>query len=128
MTFPETFARFWRVDVLNGDDQPLTSVRLEFRGVERQIYFRAEPGRPYRILLGNDQASSPTYDFARVFRPFDPKVLPVAQLGSEELTTNYSDPRPFTERHPNVLWVALAAGVVLLAYAALRALRPAPAP
>jgi hypothetical protein len=46
----------------------------------------------------------------------------------EELTSNYTDPRPFTERHPNLLWLALAIAVVLLSYAALRALRTPNAP
>jgi len=49
-------------------------------------------------------------------------------LGTEEPTSNYADPRPFTERHPNLLWLALAIAVVLLGYAALRALRTPNAP
>jgi hypothetical protein len=49
-------------------------------------------------------------------------------LGAEEVTSNYADPRPFTERHPNLLWIALGLAVVLLGSVALRALRaPAPA-
>src|SRR5207248_5406367 len=27
-------------------------------------------------------------------------------LGPEEDTANYADPRPFSERHPNLLWIA----------------------
>jgi Protein of unknown function (DUF3999) len=124
VNFPEAFARFWRVDVLNENDQPLTNVHLELHGVERQIYFRAEPPRSYRILYGNDKAPSPAYDFGKIFDQTDPKILPQAQIGPEDVTNNYYDPRPFTERHPNVLWVALGAGVILLGYTALRTLRP----
>jgi hypothetical protein len=36
---------------------------------------------------------------------------------------NYVDPNPFTERHPNLLWAALGLAVILLGYAAVRALR-----
>ena len=46
-----------------------------------------------------------------------------AAFGSEELTSNYFDPRPFTERHPALLGLALGIAVILLGYAALRALR-----
>jgi hypothetical protein len=47
----------------------------------------------------------------------------VAQLGPEEITVNYADPRPFTERHLNLLWIVVGIAVVLLALAAVRALR-----
>jgi hypothetical protein len=44
-------------------------------------------------------------------------------VGSEEDTSNYADLRPYTERHPNILSSALGVAVILLAYAAFRALR-----
>ena len=121
--FPETFARFWRVDIVDGNDRPLVDVHLEIRGLERRVTFRAEPGHTYRLLYGNDRALPAQYDFARIFDPSDKKVLPLAQVGSEEPTSNYADPRPYTERHPNLLWLAVGVAVALLAYAALRALR-----
>jgi hypothetical protein len=75
------------------------------------------------LLYGNDRASAPHYDFARVFDPAERKVLPAAQLGPEEVTLNYADPRPFTERHPNLLWIVVGIAVALLAVAAVRSLR-----
>ena len=42
-------------------------------------------------------------------------------LGAEEPTSNYADPRPGTERHPNLLWIALGVAAAPLDYAALRA-------
>jgi hypothetical protein len=121
ISFPESFARFWCVDVVNGNDRPLTDLTLELRGIERNITFQAEPNRTYRLIYGNSRASAPQYDFAHIF-DFN-KVLPIANLGREELTANYADPRPFTERHPLLLWFALIIAVVLLAYSAFRALR-----
>jgi hypothetical protein len=123
ITFPETFARFWLTEIINGDDLPLSKFSLELRGVDRQVTFRAEHARSYRLLYGNERAPAPRYDFARIFDPSDKKVLPVAQLGSEEITLNYADPRPFTERHPNLLWLVVGIAVLLLALAAVRALR-----
>jgi hypothetical protein len=119
--FPEVFARFWRVDIINGNDRELAGLRLELRGLERQVMFQMEPDHTYRIIYGNDRAFSPQYDFARIF---DQKiVMPLPGLGSEEITANYVDPRPYTERHLRLLWLALGIAVILLAYAALRALR-----
>lgn len=123
IVFPEVFARFWRIELVNASDQSLPNVRLELTGLPRGLTFPAEPSHSYRLLYGNHKAASTQYDFARVFGRPEKKVLLLAELGPEELTANYADPRPFTERHPNLLWFALAIAVVLLGYAALRALR-----
>ena len=81
-------------------------------------------GRTYHVIYGNDRATSPQYDLSHYL---DVGVAKPAHrllsLGPEELTANYADPRPYTERHPNLLWLALGIAIVLLAYAALRALR-----
>jgi len=123
VVFPEIFGRFWRIEILNANDQPLTNMHLELTGLPRGLTFPVEPAHSYRLLYGNQKAASTQYDFGRVFGRSDKKVLVLTQLGAEELTANYADPRPFTERHPNLLWLALAIAVVLLGYAALRALR-----
>jgi Protein of unknown function (DUF3999) len=120
---PETFARFWRVEIVNANDQPLTDTHMQFTGLPRQLVFPVQPGHSYRLLYGNLKAAQTQYDFGRVFGHTEKKVLLLAQLGAEELTANYADPRPFTERHPNLLWVALGLAIALLVYAALRALR-----
>jgi hypothetical protein len=125
---PEIFARFWRIEIVNANDQPLANTRMELRGLPRGLTFPVDPGHSYRLLYGNQKAASTQYDFGRVFGRSEKKVLLLAQLGAEEPTTNYADPRPFTERHPNLLWIALGIAIVLLGYAALRALRaPNPA-
>jgi hypothetical protein len=92
----------------------------------RNLYFEQKPGRSYRLIYGNARAETPRYDLERlvsVEAKIKP-VIPIAELGPEELTANYADPRPFTERHPNVLWLALGLAVALLGYAAMRSLKP----
>jgi len=123
--FPEIAdARLWRVDVVNGNDQPLANAGVELRAAPRRIVFRVEPGRAYRLLYGNLAARSPQYDLSRFLDAGAPKpVYLMASLGPEELTRNYVDPRPFTERHPVTLWIALGIAIVLLGLSALRALR-----
>jgi hypothetical protein len=89
----------------------------------RFVLFRPRENRAYRLLYGNARASAPQYDFARTLHIQPNEELLHLSLGPEELTANYADPRPFTERHPNLLWIALGLAIVLLGYAALRALR-----
>jgi hypothetical protein len=127
--FPEASGtRYLRVEILNGNDRPLSNVRLQLQGLPRVVIFRQEPGRTYRLLYGNERAHAPQYDLSHYLDVDLAKTVHGAlALGPEEATANYVDPRPFTERHPNLLWLALGIAIVLLAYTALRALRtPAP--
>jgi len=80
------------------------------------------------LIYGNDHASTPQYDFARTLRIQPNELLLRLDLGPEETTANYADPRPFTERHPHLLWIALGLAIVLLGYAALSAMRTPDSP
>jgi uncharacterized protein DUF3999 len=122
-------ARYLRVEVLNGNDRPLSNARLELQGVPRIVIFRQGAGRTYRILYGNQKAHAPQYDLSHYLDIEAVKpVHRLLSLGPEEITLNYEDPRPYTERHPNLLWLAFGISILLLAYAALRALRTANPP
>jgi len=116
-------SRFWRVEILNGNDVPLSSVRISLAMSRRIALFRPRESRSYRLIYGNARAAAPQYDFSRTLRIQPNELLSRLDLGPEETTTNYADPRPFTERHPNLLWIALGLAIVLLGYAALRAMR-----
>jgi hypothetical protein len=120
-------SRYWRVAVLNGDDAPLSGVRLSVAMPVRYILFHPKPDHSYRLIYGNARAAAPRYDLARTLQIPAVEGLLHPGLGAEEITSNYADPRPFTERHPNILWIALGVAVLLLGFAALRALR-APSP
>ncbi len=119
--------RYWRVEVLNNNDAPLSGVHLSVLMPQRFVIFHAAAGRSYRMVYGNARATAANYDLERTLQIPAAETMPHPSLGAEELTTNYADPRPFTERHPNLLWAALGVAVILLGYAAVRALR-APAP
>ena len=130
VVFPEfSSERYWRVEIVNGNDPPLSGARPELRGVPRRIRFLAQPGRAYRVLYGNLASKAPQYDVAHLFAALPPKpVYAVATLGNEDVNAAYADPRPFTERHPVVLWVVLGIAIVILGFSALRALRSGPEP
>jgi hypothetical protein len=111
----------WVVKIDNGDDSPiaLTSVKLEM--LERTLCFDAIPGGKYILYYGDPALSAPRYDYATLFSP-DPSAAR-AVLGPEQENSEYRprpDARPFTERHPALLWAALVLVIVLLGGTALR--------
>jgi hypothetical protein len=117
---PGTF----RIVVLNGDDAPLKIVSAHVQQYQRRIYFDAEAGAPLRLYYGDDQLQSPVYDYSKFFQ----KDLSAAQLQFEAEASNpaYSsrpDARPWSERHPSVLWVTIIAAVLIMGTIALRSLK-----
>jgi Protein of unknown function (DUF3999) len=115
--------RYWRIEILNANDAPLAGVTATLLATPRALLFFPQPSRTYRILYGNDRATQPKYDLARTFDPHAWPEAGAATLASEVATANFLDTRPFTERHPYVLWIAFLFAVAALGYAALRALK-----
>lgn len=107
------------VAVENGDDPPLpiTAVQLEMR--ERSLCFQALAGQQFNLFYGDNELPAPLYDFARTYTP-SARSTP-AQLGPEHLNPGWRsrpDLRPYTERHPHLLWLALLLVVGTLAFVA----------
>src|SRR4030095_5096051 len=93
-----------------------------------RLVFRPQADANYRLLYGNERAATPQYDLSHYLDSGRAKpVYAVFSLGPEEATANYRDPRPFSERHPSVLWIALVVAIVLIGLTALKTLR-APSP
>jgi hypothetical protein len=118
-------ARVW-VEVKNGDDQPLplAAVRLEMR--QRKLCFDAPLGESGLSLYYGDPAlAAPVYDYDRLFVASSKPLA--AELGPEQINPGFTPPpteaRPFTERHPEVLWIALIAVICALGLVALRSSR-----
>ena len=121
-------AHVW-IEVENGDDQPLpiVAVRLEMR--QRKICFEAPAGGAsgtdsgLSLFYGDSRLGAPVYDYAHLFMPS--RAALVAELGPEVLNPTYRAPaaevRPFAERHPEMLWIALIAAICALGMVALRA-------
>lgn len=112
------------VTVENGDDVPLPihSVQLEMR--QRTLCFDAAAGASYVLRYGDAALRAPVYDYARLFQP-KPNAI-AAQLGPELANADYHprpDERPFTERHPELMWVALILVVVVLGGTAMHSMK-----
>ena len=123
-------ARVW-IEIENGDDQPLPirAVRLEMR--QRKICFEAPAGGAegkdsgLALFYGDSRLEAPVYDYARTF--VASRAVLAAELGPEELNANYKAPaalvRPFAQRHPELLWIALIAAICALGMVALKTAR-----
>lgn len=110
----------WTVRVENGDDPPLPIRSVRLKMLERALCFDAA-GAQYTLYYGDPALSAPQYDYARLFAPAANPVSAV--MGPEQRNPTYvprPDDRPFTEKHPALLWAALAIVLALLALIAVR--------
>ena len=113
-----------RAIIHNGDDVPLRITAERVEQYERRIYFDAAGGAEYKLYYGDDKLEPPVYDFSKLFQK-DPAANE-AQLAAEESNPEYAgrpDDRPWSDRHPAVLWVAIISAVLMLGGIALRSLR-----
>ena len=116
--------RYWRVDISNGNDAPLNGVALHARMAPRHLFFVQQPGRTYRLIYGQSRAEAPQYDLTRRLNPHQEDSAAMAiTVGPEEENSDYSDPRPWTEKNGYFLWVVLGIAVLLLGYSAIQSLR-----
>jgi hypothetical protein len=111
----------WTLTIDNGDDPPVSLKWVRLEMAERTLCFDAAPGASYTLFYGDAALSAPRYDYARLFMP---EAAPSqASLGPEEENPQHQsrpDDRPFTERHPWLLSVALVLVVLVLGAIALR--------
>jgi hypothetical protein len=119
----------WTIAIENGDDAPLSLQSVQLEMLQRAPCFDAESNANYLLAYGDPALSVPRYDYARLFA-LQANAAQIA-AGPEQLNPAYQprpDDRPFTERHPALLWVSLAAVIALLAAIALRSAKPAAPP
>lgn len=111
----------WTVTIENRDDAPIhiSSVRLEM--LERSLCFEASDAARYTLYYGDSALAAPRYDYASLFALQSNAAK--ASAGPEKPNPDYQDrpdSRPFTERHPELLWAALSIVILLLGAVALR--------
>jgi Protein of unknown function (DUF3999) len=126
---PPYYAEFdgptqWTMTIRNGDDAPIhiASVRLEMR--RRTLCFDAAAAAAYTLYYGDSALATPQYDYASLFVQRMNTVEVTA--GAEQANPAWQprpDERPFTEKHPALLWIALGLVVALLGVVALRSVK-----
>ena len=116
------------VVVHNGDDPPLKLTGARLQQMERRLYFDASAQGEPTLYYGDEKLEQPVYDYAKLF--LRDKTPAPARLGPEVSNPAYTgrpDDRPWSERHPVVLWTAIIVAVVTLGGVALRSMRGATA-
>ncbi len=111
-----------KVIVHNGDDPPLKINGVQIQQYERRIYFNSASAP--KLYYGDEKLDSPVYDYAKLFQK-DANATHT-ELGPEQSNSAYTgrpDERPWSERHPGILWVAIIAAVVILGAMALRSMK-----
>jgi len=118
------------VAVKNGNDLPLPirAVQLEMR--QRTVCFEASAGNTYTLRYGDVALRASVYDikasgeFTRLYAG-EAKPI-VATLGVERVNPEFkarADNRPYSERHPELLWIGLLAAVAALGATALHSVK-----
>jgi hypothetical protein len=119
----EKSAAYWRITVHNRNDVPLADLHPVLETVPRRVIFRPELGRAYRLVYGNPRATRPQYELARLIDASALDTATIAKLGDAQQNASYTDPAPWTERHPVVLWSALGVALAGLGVLAVRTLQ-----
>jgi hypothetical protein len=110
----------WTITIDNGDDVPLTVESVRLQMLERDLCFEAAGSGNYTLYYGDGALAAPRYDYATLFVGHSDAAK--AQTGAELVNAAYEarpDERPFTEKHPALLWVALLLVIGLLGVIAL---------
>ncbi len=110
--------------VHNGDDPPLKVSGARLQQLERRVYFDASA--PLTLYYGDAKLDAPIYDYAKLF--VRDQSASTAQLGAEAANDAYTgrpDDRPWSEKHPAVLWIVIVVAVLTLGAVAMRSIRKA---
>jgi len=100
-------------------------VTLHLFARPRHVYFEQQPGHSYRMIYGQERAQAPLYDLGQRLDPKEEGSAIAGQVGAEEENSNYSDPRPWTEKNRYFLWIVVGIAVLLLGYSAIQSMRRA---
>ncbi|HXT87150.1 MAG TPA: DUF3999 family protein [Verrucomicrobiae bacterium] len=123
-------ARYWRVEIANGNDAPLPNASAQLSLAARDVFFREELGRSYSLIYGQSQLrGQPSYDLARTLTDAQMNSAFAAwAIGPERVNSAWLDPRPWTERYSIVLWLAVILAALALTLLAIQSLKGGHAP
>jgi|tagenome__1003787_1003787.scaffolds.fasta_scaffold20957406_2 hypothetical protein len=118
----------YSIVVENGDDAPLKIRRVIPQVIERRVYFQPNGVARLTAYYGDEKLNAPIYDYAKLFQTSSEAEAAEAKLGPGQHNTAYTgrpDERPWTDRHPEVLWAAMILAVAGFGFIALRSLKKA---
>jgi len=102
----------------------LTFEAVQPQSGERRLHFEPQGRAHLKLYYGDQKLAAPVYDYAKLFH--DDAGAAQAQLGPDLENAAFAgrpDDRPWSERHPGILWVAMLIAVAGLTVLAVRGLR-----
>jgi hypothetical protein len=112
-----------RIEIENGDDRPLDLRRVRAQMLERRLYFQPAGRARLTLYYGDDKLGFPRYDLARYFAAADEAESRPAVWAPESANAQFTarpDERPWSERHPALVWAAMVLAVLGLGYWAIQ--------
>ena len=125
----DTRARYFRIRVFHGDDQPVPIRSVVAESIIRRVIFPVREGADYWMYYGNAAAKTPAYDLPMVLARSSIESASTINAGAEEANPGYIEPpppvKPFSDRHPELLWGILGIAVLAIGYMTVRFLQKA---
>ena len=127
LDFLESHQRFFRLRVYNRDDQPLAVKTATLSVIRAGVKFKTGAGGSYWLHFGNANANAPSYDLRDVLAREAPLAEAAIAPGPEEPNPAYREPppptRPWSEQHPEILYLTLALAVAGMGFVTVRFLK-----
>jgi hypothetical protein len=124
VTFPEQHDRHLRLRIFNRDDRPVSVTKATLECLKRQVKFLADTQGEYWLYYGNADARKPTYDLAQILARHAPESETAVAVGVQQKNPIYSPPpppaKPWSDRHPALLYGTLATAIVSMGYITIR--------
>lgn len=119
--YPESNSRYLKLDIYNGDNQPIVISGLSIESVLRDVVFQYVPGINYRLYYGNDKAKFPEYDLNSFFAYLNTENYATGKLAANEQANSLFKAEvqplpPLSERMPYLLPASLIIVVLVLGY------------
>ncbi len=111
--FGERQARYFKLVVSDGDNQPIKINSVIGASYNRSVVFPYQAQSTLRLHYGNKSAKTPSYDYSRFVRKIDVRNVEKLAIGPQVKNTLFV-PGPWTEQRPYLLWVALVGIVIIL--------------
>ncbi len=131
VSFTPQQSKQWRLEIQNGDDQPLTVASARAYGIERSLVVPVKSlsaaANPVLLYVGG-QVSAPSYDLARISTVPEVERLTTLAVLSGVKNDGYREVTPQTpwaEDHRTLVWVMVLGGVVVLSVLAVALLKAA---
>src|SRR5580704_17985145 len=81
-------AKYWRVEIVNGNDAPLSGAAPQLFSTPQHIIFEQQPGRSYSLIYGQERSPAAQYDLGRRVDAKQRAAAVAAQVGPEEVNTD----------------------------------------